>query len=142
MSAETEWFEGNTNEQHERAYRYRVSGLLVLALAVLMALPGCAVVPKMPAAVPEKIVASFSAPHTQGTLYDERCDNPEVMKLVTAGLPPELVEKVKAARGTYEGKEYGVCWLWRPDEQAAIVIWDDGGHFAIPRQLLKFPVGV
>jgi hypothetical protein len=119
---------------------FKVVAFIVCLPSILM---GCATVtPQMPPAVPEKIVASFEAPHTQGTLYDERCDNPEVLKLVIAGLPPELVEKVKAARGTYEGKEYGVCWLWRPDESAAIVIWDDGGHFAVPRQLLKFPVGV
>ena len=34
-----------------------------------------------------------------------------------------------------------MCWLWNIDKSAAVVLWDDGGYFGVPKGLLKFEVG-
>lgn len=114
----------------------------VLFLAFVFCLPtilgACTTAPQMPPAVPEALVASFAAPHTNGKLYNEPCTDAKVLQ----ALPPELRPRSHAATGTYQGEVFGVCWLWNDDESAAVVIWDDGGFFAVPRSLLKFPQAV
>ncbi len=112
---------------------------LLWLYASLVFLTGCASV--APTSTPEasgKLVATFSAPHTKGALLDGPCDNQQVLKAV----PPEFRAEMKSAMGVYESKTHGVCWTWNIDESAAIVVWDDGGAFAVPRQVLKFPLGV
>jgi len=116
--------------------------LLLVFAAVVFLTAGCAVKPEAaqaeaPAYSGQK-VASFAAPHTNGTLYDGSCQNGAVLRAV----PPQFRHVMKSATGTYEGKPFGVCWTWNADESAAIVVWDDGGAFAVPRQILKFPIDV
>lgn len=117
---------------------------IVIALVLSPVVWGCAAIkPLMPAAVPEKLVATFSAPHTNGRLYDEPCTNPTIMDgLKAAGIPAAILASVKAATGTYQGEEYGVCWTWNIDESGAVVVWDDATSFVVPRQILQFPLGV
>lgn len=118
----------------------------VKTLVVIFCLPtilwACATAPQMPPAVPEHIVASFKAENSEAKLYSEPCRNSVIMEFLSKQIPPEALAGVKAASGTYEGKPYGVCWLWNMDESAAVMVWDDGGYFAVPRQLLKFPLAV
>lgn len=127
-------------------------GMLVLpwwvwAMVIVFCLPsilmGCATVQSvMPAAVPVHLVATFDAPNTNGKLYDEPCTNETIMDgLKAAGIPAEILAKVKAATGTYDGKEFGVCWAWNVDESGAVVVWDDGGSFTVPKFALKLTVG-
>jgi hypothetical protein len=112
-----------------------------LAAAVLLFfVSACATVqpPQQAAAPTGNLVASFAAPNTNGRLYDGPCQNDAVLAVI----PPQFRAMAQAAEGAYEGKEFGVCWLWRPDGAAVVVVWDDGGAFTVPRSMLKFPVGV
>jgi hypothetical protein len=107
--------------------------------AALVFLTGCASTTATQQQEPTgKLVATFAAPHTNGRLYDGPCDSDKVLLAV----PPQFRPEMKAAVGTYQGKPFGVCWTWNVDESAAIVVWDDGGAFAVPRPLLKFALAV
>lgn len=118
----------------------------VFWIALLFCFPtiiGCTTPPKMPPAQPEgKLVAEFDFPNTDGDLLDGPCLDLKVMEFLRDKLPVEVLATVKAGSGTYDEKPYGLCWFWVGDEAAAVVVWEDTGHFVVPRPLLKFPLGI
>lgn len=107
-----------------------------IAVVLLALLAGCASMQEQEQ--PRTLVATFAAVNTAAALFDEPCTNEAVLKAI----PPTHRAKAKAARGHYEGKEYGVCWLWNDPGTAAVIVWDDGGGFQVPKHMLKMALEV
>lgn len=113
---ETEWFEGRSTDEHQRAYRWRVYGFAVVlgvVLAVFMA----------PLQAEPMAVADRNG--IKITLDTDKCALPEVTNL--------------PLKATWEekGKVYQGCWGPNPDVGVVVAYFDDKTVALIPMQYFE-----